>query len=79
MTLAGDNLYVSDAGSSTIRKIAIATGAVSTPIGIAGRAGVQPGPLPASLSCPAFLATIDVNDIAIVDACENAVLIAHDP
>jgi sugar lactone lactonase YvrE len=72
------NLYVADSGNHTIRKIVIATGAVTTPIGVAGNQAVQPGPLPASLNAPVGLAVIGM-DLAITDANENAVLIAHTP
>jgi hypothetical protein len=75
---AAGNLYVADSGNSTIRKIAIATGTVSTPVGVAGHGIVQLGTLPASLSRPAYLAVVG-SDVAITDYFENSVLVAHNP
>jgi sugar lactone lactonase YvrE len=72
------NIYVADSKNNTIRKIVIGTGAVSTPVGVVGQPGLQPGPLPASLHCPAFVAAVS-GGLAITDACENVVLIARFP
>ncbi|MCR4302803.1 MAG: hypothetical protein NUV63_01065 [Gallionella sp.] len=43
ITTDGTNLYVADTGNSTIRKIVIATGAVSTLAGTAGSNGITDG------------------------------------
>ena len=67
------NLYLSD--GSTIRKIVIATGDVSTVIGAPARIGVTPGPLPASLNAPHGLAVLPTGDLVITDFVENAILL----
>ena len=69
------NLYV--AGGNTIRKVAIATATVSTPIGSPDRVGVSLGALPASLNNCYGLVVLPTGDLAIVDSLEDAVLIAH--
>jgi streptogramin lyase len=69
------NLYLAD--GNTIRKIAVATGAVSTVIGSAGRVGVSPGPLPASLNAPYGVTVLPTGDLAITDTGENAVLLGR--
>ncbi len=66
------NLFVADGGNSTIRKIVIATGVVTTPVGVPGRAGVALGPLPAELDGPRGLAVGPTGSLFITD--ENAVL-----
>jgi sugar lactone lactonase YvrE len=79
-SLASDgagNLYVSD--GNTIRRIAIATAAVSTVVGAQGRVGVSPGALPASLNMPSGVAVLPGGALAITDATENAVLIGWLP
>jgi sugar lactone lactonase YvrE len=71
------HLYVADAGNSTIRRVAIDSGTVSTVIGVAGRAGVTLGPLPGSVNGPIDVALLPTGELAIVDTVENAVLIAN--
>jgi hypothetical protein len=71
------NLFVADEGNYTVRKIAIATGAVTTVVGTPDRLGVAPGPLPASLSCPAGLAFGPTGNLFITDECEDGVLLAE--
>jgi sugar lactone lactonase YvrE len=70
------NLYAADLAGPTIRKVVTATGAVTTVIGVPGRLGAKEGPLPAALNQPIGLAFLYTGDLAIVDAAENAVLIA---
>ena len=69
------NLYV--AVGNTIRKIATATATVATVVGSPGRIGVTAGALPASLNEPHGVVVLPTGELAIVDASENAVLIAH--
>jgi hypothetical protein len=66
------NLFVADGDNSAIRKIVIATGAVTTPVGVPGRAGVVLGPLPAGLHGPRGLAVGPAGSLFVTD--ENAVL-----
>lgn len=68
------NLFVGDVNSHTIRKIVIATSAVTTVAGIPGRMGVVTGPLPAGLSNPVALAMGPAGQLLVADAAENAVL-----
>jgi len=67
------NLYVADTNNQTIRKVVIASGAVSTFAGVAGIARVWPGPLPAELSFPAAVAVTASSDVVVL--AENSVLI----
>jgi sugar lactone lactonase YvrE len=69
------SLYVAD--DNTIRKITIATAAVSTVVGVPGCVGVTLGALPASLNGAVALTVLSTGDLAIVDQGENAVLIAR--
>ena len=69
------NLFVADTGNATIRKIALATGAVTTVVGSHGHTGVVLGPLPAELSAPTDLVVGSAKDLFILD--ESAVLVAH--
>jgi sugar lactone lactonase YvrE len=55
---AAGNLFVADSGNHTVRKLTPA-GAVSTVVGVAGRAAFVPGPLPGGLREPAGLAWSD--------------------
>jgi sugar lactone lactonase YvrE len=67
-------LYVSDGEHHTIRKLNTATGVVSTAIGRSDRAGVLPGPLPASLNAPTTLEVLPDGRLALSD--ESSILIA---
>jgi len=69
------NLYVAD--GNTIRKIDIASAAVTTVIGSPDRTGVSLGALPASLNAARGVAVLPTGELAIVDTVENAVLIGH--
>jgi hypothetical protein len=71
------NLFVADHYNHTVRKIVLATGAVSTVVGTPDRHGIVPGPLPAKLACPSGLAFGPGGDLFITDTCENVVLMAQ--
>jgi hypothetical protein len=71
------NLYVADYWNHTIRKIVIATAAVSTVVGTAGRAGVVLGPLPGGLGSPEQLAVGPAGELFIVDVDQDALLVAR--
>lgn len=71
-------LYVSDPPNHAIRKVAMATGAVTTVVGSTDHvAGVVLGPLPAQLTWPAGLAFVPGEGLFIADANENAILLAQ--
>jgi DNA-binding beta-propeller fold protein YncE len=68
-------LYVADPGNHTLRKLEVATGAVTTYAGTPGRAGVALGPLPATLNSPSGLAILAGGRLAVTDPVENSVLL----
>jgi sugar lactone lactonase YvrE len=70
------NLYVADTGNSTIRKIVVATAAVTTVVGVAGSQGVRVGPLPGSINQPHAVGVLPGGGLAISDS-ENAILLAQ--
>jgi hypothetical protein len=68
ITTDGSNLFVTDAGANTLRKIVIATGMVTTMAGKAGVAGAADGTgTAASFSMPAGITTDSVN-LFVTDA-----------
>jgi sugar lactone lactonase YvrE len=69
------NVYVSDTGNSTIRKIT-SSGVVTTVIGTPGAVGVQLGPLPGSINVPYGLAVLPGAGVtlAVADGEENVIL-----
>jgi sugar lactone lactonase YvrE len=70
------NLFVTDRGNHTIRKLVIATQEVTTVVGTPESVGVILGPLPASLSCPWGLALGPSGELLISDECEHSILAA---
>ena len=68
-------LYAVDAFNSTIRRIVLATGEVTTMVGTAGRAGVKLGPLVGGLIEPKGLTVLPSGDLAI--SSEQAILLAR--
>jgi sugar lactone lactonase YvrE len=71
------NLFVADVGNLTIRKIAVATRAVTTVAGVVGRLGVVLGPLPGQLAGPAGLEALSSGELVITDRHEHAVLLVQ--
>jgi sugar lactone lactonase YvrE len=71
------NLFVADSDNHTVRKIALATGAVTTVVGTPGRTGVVLGHLPASQGCPSSLLVGQSGELYITDDCEHNVLVAE--
>jgi hypothetical protein len=69
------NLYVTDA--ETVRKIVLATAAVTTVVGRTAQTGVLLGPLPASLNMAAGVAWLPNQGLAISDSKENVVVIGR--
>ena len=70
------SLFVADTGNSTVRKIVIATGAVTTVVGVPNRIGVLPGPLPANLGSPGAVVFAPPRTLFIADTNENSILVA---
>ena len=69
------NLYVADTRNHTVRKLVIATGAVSTWAGVAGVGAVQLGALPGGLNTPTGLAIGSDGAVYLASAHENAILV----
>lgn len=69
------NLYVSDIGNGTVRKIALGSGVVTTVAGVPGQHGVKLGALPARLNNPADIAVLPTGELLILD--ENALLVVR--
>jgi hypothetical protein len=69
------NLYVADTLNHTIRKMVLATGAVSTVAGTAGVASIKLGPLPGILNAPAGLTIGNGGAVLVSTAHENALLV----
>jgi sugar lactone lactonase YvrE len=72
---AAGNLFVADTNNSTIRKVVVATGVVTTVVSTPGRGGVALGALPAALNRPLGLALGATGSLFITD--ENSVLEAR--
>jgi hypothetical protein len=71
---AAGNVYVAEFYNHTVRKIVVATGAVTTLMGNSASMGVAPGYLPASLNSPLGIALVG-SGLLITD--ENAILLVH--
>ena len=69
------NLFVVD--DSMVRKVVIATGAVTTVVGRPNQRGVIPGPLPANLNRPGGIAVGPSGELFITDSEESAVLVVR--
>jgi sugar lactone lactonase YvrE len=73
ITTDGKNLYVTDSLNNTIRKVVIATGAVTTLTGIAGFSGYADGTgLAATLSYPTDVTT-DGTNLYVADSGNNTI------
>jgi hypothetical protein len=70
-------LYVPDFQNATVRKIVLASGVVTTYVGVAGQAGAKLGPLPGGLNQPTGVTVLQSGGIAIIDLKANAVLRAN--
>jgi sugar lactone lactonase YvrE len=72
-----NQLFVADSDNHTVRKIDLATGTVSTLVGVPGQLGFMSGPLPASLGCPSGLLVGPTGNLFITDDCEHNVLVVE--
>jgi hypothetical protein len=70
------NLWVADLKNPTIRKIALASKTVTTPIGVAGKKGVMLGMLPAQLEVPFAVACVGTS---LLIADQHLLLRASNP
>ncbi|HEY1695426.1 MAG TPA: hypothetical protein VGG39_24825 [Polyangiaceae bacterium] len=71
-------LYVADSFNATVRRVDVATGAVTTPLGRAGEFGVVLGPLAsARLNGPEGLAMDPDGSLFVADIDENVLLVAR--
>ncbi len=73
ITAVGGHLYVADTYNNTIRKISIATGAVSTLAGMAGAAGAADGIGTGALFSGPFGITTDGDNLYIADIKNNTI------
>ncbi|MBI5236170.1 MAG: hypothetical protein HY886_07980 [Deltaproteobacteria bacterium] len=73
ITIAGTNLYVSDTGNHTIRKIVIATGVVTTPVGSAGNPGSTDGVGSAARFYNPRGIIADGTNLYVADSSNNAI------
>ena len=71
------NLFLTDAENHVVRKLIIATGEVSTLVGVSGRSGLMPGSLPALLNQPIGIAAVPSGQLFIADKIEHAVLLVR--
>jgi DNA-binding beta-propeller fold protein YncE len=71
------HLFVADMGNHAIRKVDVATGTVTTVLGVPGQAGVVLAPSPARLNAPTGLAFGARGELYIADQVENAVLVTE--
>jgi len=71
------HLYVADSVNAAVRKVDLATGTVTTLVGVLGQRGERLGPLPGGLSRPYGIAMAPSGaGVFIVDWGENAILAA---
>jgi hypothetical protein len=71
----GHSLFFSESKtSSVIRRVDLATGALSPFVGAVNKIGVQPGTLPASMNGPAGMAFLPNGDMLVTDFNEGALL-----
>ena len=73
LTTDGTNLYVSDFGNNTIRKVVIATGQVTTLAGTAGTAGIADGTGSAAEFANPLGITTDGRSLYVADFIKNTI------
>jgi DNA-binding beta-propeller fold protein YncE len=69
------NLLVADTRNHTVRKVAIAGGAVTTYVGNPAIGAVQLGALPGALNTPTGIALGPNGELYVATAHENAILV----
>jgi DNA-binding beta-propeller fold protein YncE len=68
------NLFIADNHNATIRKLELASAAVTTVVGVAAQRGIKLQSLPSRLNQPAGVAVSPGGQIFITDYTENAIL-----
>src|SRR6185369_16855088 len=68
------NLYVADMKGTSIRKVNVASGEVTTVAGAPGKVVLTPGALPASINEPVSLAFMPSGDLLVVVQHEEALV-----
>lgn len=71
------NLFVTDTGNHSVRKIVLQSRSVSTVVGSSNRYGATLGPLPASLNSPEGVLVGPSGELLISDSTENSVFFVH--
>jgi hypothetical protein len=75
---SGGNLFFGERGvvGGNLRKVVLATGEVSTLVGLPERTGVKLGPLPGSVTYPSS-ATVFGGQLYLLDNVENSILVVR--
>ena len=73
----GGHLFVTEPENHVVRRVTIATGEVTTVVGVAAERGVKTGPLPGRLNSPLGIAVLPSGDLVISDRAENVILLAR--
>ena len=71
------HLFVTEPDNHVVRRVTIATGEVTTVVGVVSERGVKTGPLPGRLNSPLGIAVLPSGDLVISDRVENVILLAH--
>jgi len=71
------HLFVTEPDNHLVRRVTVATGEVTTVVGVVGERGVKTGPLPGRLNSPLGIAVLRSGDLVISDRAENVILLAH--
>jgi hypothetical protein len=72
-------VFVTDTVSSTLRKVDLATGNVTTVAGVPSRSVIAPGPLPASLNRPTHPIVVSPREVVMTSEVEAAIVLVDLP